>query len=722
MIAFDQKIFLEKIAHSYDPEVFDASDGLPSEELNRKIRELYIANEQNKVPFAITRARMVECFLQNVRIAITECDPFASVLERQTLSVSPPNEILTIQQERKVFYAKTALGDEAVGSEAKKQGLYRCRLDLSHTVPDWDNILQLGVPGLRARAEKCLHSDPSPFAESVVIVYNAFRDFLLRYAAFAEKFQRSDLSATLRFLADNAPETLQQALQLSLLYREIQEIEGEWLRSMGIFDRMYYSFYANDLADGRLTCESAADLLFAYFARFIVQSQGRDNGTPYCMGGLLPAEDDKLAQDGSNDLSRLTWQVFRKLGKVDPKFSLRVNDKTPEDILLLTADCIKEGKTSIVFANEAIAGKMFLKHGKTAADLPNFVPVGCYEPTIMGKELACTMTVLFSFAGLFDELFAQSDFKPVTFDDVLAEYLQLQKKTLAYCMEKVNALETYWQEVNPSPLLSGTLDECMERGLDVSQYGSKYSTSGIMCAGIGTTVDSLMAIRQLVFEKKLVSFSELGKILSANWQGFEELRLQAAHRLPKWGRGEKDADALAEIITRSAGEQIMHTANVKGGTFQMGLWSIDWSFIFGRETSATPDGRLAGSPISRNTGSSIACDSEGVAGLIESVSQLDHTYFADGSVLDVMLSPQAVSGENGSELIIRLIKTFFARGGLFIQFNVLSPDLLRAAQKDPQQYQNLQIRLCGWNVRFIDLPPHIQQTFIEEAENGVKNC
>ena len=104
MIAFDRKIFLEKIAHSYDPEVFAASDGLPSEELNRKIRALYIANEQNKVPFAITRARMIECFLQNVRIAITECDPFASVLERQTLSVSPKNEIITIQQERKIFY------------------------------------------------------------------------------------------------------------------------------------------------------------------------------------------------------------------------------------------------------------------------------------------------------------------------------------------------------------------------------------------------------------------------------------------------------------------------------------------------------------------------------------------------------------------------------------------------------------------------------------------
>ena len=149
----------------------------------------------------------------------------------------------------------------------------------------------------------------------------------------------------------------------------------------------------------------------------------------------------------------------------------------------------------------------------------------------------------------------------------------------------------------------------------------------------------------------------------------------------------------------------------------MGLWSIDWSFIFGRETAATPDGRRSGDPLSRNVGSTVACDREGVAGLIESVSKLDHTAFADGAVLDVMLSPRSVTGEAGTELVVRLIRTFFARGGLFIQFNVLSPDVLRAAQRDPAQYRNLQIRLCGWNVRFIDLAPEVQNTFIAEAEN-----
>ena len=326
------------------------------------------------------------------------------------------------------------------------------------------------------------------------------------------------------------------------------------------------------------------------------------------------------------------------------------------------------------------------------------------------------MTVLFNFAGLFETLFSDEKFIPATFEEVSDKYLELLKNALSNCMEKANRLETYWAEVNPSPLLSGTMDECMFRGLDVSQYGTKYASSGIMCAGLGTAVDSLSAIRSLVFEKKMISFKKLGEILTCNWQEHEKLRLYASGKTVKWGIGNKTADLLGELITRTAGELIKNTPNVKGGTYQMGLWSIDWSFIFGYETGATPDGRFSGTPLSRNSGSSTSCDTEGIAGTIDSVSQLDHTYFADGAVLDVMLSPGTAAGTEGQELIVRLIKTFFARGGFFIQFNVLSPELLKAAQKEPEKYRNLQIRLCGWNVRFIDLAENVQNTFIAEAE------
>ena len=720
MLSPEQILFLEKMQHCFDPAVFAGSDGMSPEKLNLKIREVYDAGEREGIPFPVTRARMVAAFLENVRIAVNDFDPFAAVVERRTLSSGPKSEILFIQQERKAFYAKLSLGEAVSASEAVKTGVYRSRLDLSHTSPDWDNVLTLGVPGLLKRAEDNFRKNPSPFAESVCSVYEAFRQFLLRYGSFAEKQGRHDLSEMLFFLADHAPGTLHQALELSLLYREVQEIEGEWVRSMGIFDRMFRPFYEADLAAARLTQESARVLVCAYFSRFFVQSGGLDNGTPFCFGGGLPDEGEGI-KDGCCELTEIAWQAFRDLGRTDPKFSLRVNPETPENMLRFAAECIQEGKTSMVFANEKAAEKMFLRHGKIPADLFNFLPVGCYEPVIMGKELSCTMTVLFNFAGLFEELFNDNTFAPVCFEDVLQKYLALQKKYLAEAMTKADALEKYWKDVQPSPLLSGTMDDCMERNLDVSCYGTRYSTSGVMCAGLGTAADSLEAIRQLVFVEHKISFPELGELLNQNWMNQEQLRLYAVKRVPKWGNGRESVDSLAEIIAHSAGEQIKGTPNVKGGHYQMGLWSIDWCYIFGRETGATPDGRRSGDPLARNSGSTTACDKEGIAGLIDSVSKLDHSFFADGAVLDLMLSPHSVTGTAGIELIVRLIRTFFARGGLFLQFNMLSPETLRAAQQNPQKYSNLQIRLCGWNVRFIDLAPHIQETFIAEAENGAEN-
>ena len=664
MLSSEQLIFLDKMERSYAPEVFAASDGLPPVELNQKIRKIYKSGMEAKEHFALIRARMLECFLENVRLAVNDFDPFASLIERRTLSTGPESEILKIQAERKAFYAKAVLAEaDRSGAEAVRKGVFRSRLDLSHTSPDWDAILKLGVPGLLRRAEECCLKNTSPFVESVRLAYMAFQQFLLRYASVAESEGRMDLAEMLSFLAKNPPATLRQALELGLLYRELQEIEGEWLRSMGIFDRVYRPFYEADLAAGRLTEDGAEELLLAYFSRFLVQSQGRDNGTPFCFGGILPADNAHEEMDGCCALTRLAWRVFRKLGRIDPKFSLRVNDKTPDDVLHFAAECIKEGKSSMVFANEVSAREMFLQHGKEKADLANFIPVGCYEPTIMGKELSCTMTVLFNFPGIFREMFADMTFTPATFDDVMRRYLEIMRSRLEEAMDKARLLEAHWSDVQPSPFLSGTMEECMARGLDVSQFGTKYATSGVVCAGIGTAVDSLAAIRYLVFEDKQLSFRKLAEILASNWKGQETLRLLAARRAPKWGNGIPSVDALAVKICGTASKLIRTTPNAKGGFYQMGLWSIDLAYTFGRETDATPDGRCKGDPISRNTGSTVGCDTEEIAGLIDSVAKLDHTLFADGSVLDVMLSPRSVAGEAGSELIVRLIRTFFARGG-----------------------------------------------------------
>ena len=690
--------------------------GMEPVELNQKIRELYVSDQAAGVPFAITRAKMLDYFLQNMRIAINGIGKFAGIAERNSLARQPGSEIKCIQSERPGEIARVEFPEEYEEWQNDfKNGWYYPQMDLSHTSPDWDRILTLGIPGLLQLAEEKYAENNSVFYESVKIVYTAFRNFTLRFARLANQHGREDLGNVLSGLADHAPETLQEALQLSILYWNLQEIEGEWVRSLGVFDRQYMPFLEKDLASGRLDEDSAEELIIHYFSFYHAESKGTDAGCAICFGGLLPGEEQK---DGYNLMTRLSWSAFRKLGNPTPKFSMRWNPNTPDEWVNYAAECIREGQNAMVFANEPVVREAFLRRGKEKGDLHNFVPIGCYEPAIMGKELSCTMSCTYNIAKGVEAIFDDKTFHPQSYEEVEERYFQLLGGNLKRALEITSKYEKIWNRINPSPVLSGTMLECMERGLDVTEYGTKYSTSGVPCTGIGTAVDALMAIKTMVFDRKMVSFEELGTILEGNWADHEDLRQFALKRTPKWGCGNPDADTLAQKICDFAANLINHTPNVKGGTYQMGLWSIYYCLTFGNAMKATADGRFEKTGLSKNSGCTAGCDTEGVAGLFESLSRLDHAEFPDGAILDITLPSRTVAGPEGNDFLVNLIKTYFACGGMFIHFNILSAEQLKDAQVNPEKYRNLQVRLCGWNVRFVDLNKQHQDWLIHEVEGA----
>lgn len=691
-------------------------DGLPAEEINQQLMLLYEEDTKKNVPFALTRAKLLDHTLQNMRIAVNPCGKFAGVVERSSLSgrypfTSAAAIIRNIRQHSIMEKEFPDILEKCHKSEAA--GLAVSTLDLSHTVPDWERLLTLGVCGILEEAKSKYEKTSSLFYESVILAYTAFRSFILRFARICGEHDRKDLAAILEKLAYNKPETLQEALQLAILYFHVQEIEGEWLRSFGLFDRLYFPFYEHDLANGTADEEKILELLLHFFAFFHSESKGKDPGCAITFGGLKPDDEEK---DLSNDLTFLAWKAFAILGNPTPKFSLRCNKYTPEKLLDLAANCIQEGKNSMVFANEEIARKAFIKQGKDKEDLANFVPVGCYEPAIMGKELSCTMTCDYNLAKGVQWLFEKPSFHPESYEEVEKAYFSFLEKTLKETMEHALYFERIWERVNPSPILSGTMFECMQNNKDVSNFGTKYCTSGVMCAGLGTAVDSLMAIKNMVFERKMLSFDSFREILEKNWEGAEDLRQYAMKRPQKWGCGDPEADLTAEKICRMAANLINNTKNAKGNTFQMGLWSIYFCLIFGSKMKATADGRLAGSTLSKNSGATAGCDRQGIAGLFESLAKLDHSQFPDGAILDVMLPQSTAKGEEGASFIKNLVKTFFANGGMFIHFNILSLEELKDAQIHPEKYRNLQVRLCGWNVRFIDLSKEHQNWLIHEAQ------
>ncbi len=688
----------ERLVRQYERMELAEDTGLAVPELEAKVRSYLDAHrDEHRIR---TKAAVLAFLLENARIGVDDYDWFADRIGTGGILCKLRNE--WHHEAGKDLPRRSALGHPA-GS---------ANLDLSHTSPDWRNVLRYGPAGIRDRARSALQTarddEAREFYAAVATVYDAFCKYILRLATEAERKGAIRLIEPLKTLAVRPARTFHEALLISYLYNQVQEIDGALVRSQGHFDRLYLDYYRRDLAEGRLTRAQAKELIAFYFEKFL--SQHFRAGNNVCFGGWKPD-----GSDVCNELTELAFEVFAERKAVDPKLSFRLNPHTPDKYLLAAAECVRNGQTAIVFANDEAAYRMFRRAGKAEDDLIDFLPIGCYEPAIMGRELSCTMSALLNMPRVLEYVFASLD-KPASIGEVEARYKEILAGVIDETLAETRWWEARWKQVNPSPVISGTMDSCFEKGRDVSNAGTKYSTSGVMCAGLGTVADSFAALNHLVFENKICTWDELRRCLANNWEGADNLCLLAQRRAPKWGNDNAVADGFAARLGAYTAELINRTRNQRGGHFQMGCWSIDYSVTFGRETKATPDGRRNGDPISKNLGAAIGCDTAGITSLINSAAKLDHTAFPDGSVLDIMLHPSVVRGVEGSRVIADLIKTYFRQGGLFIQFNVFDAETLKDARRHPQKYTSLQVRVCGWNARFIDLSPEMQECFIAEAE------
>ena len=714
---------------------YDASSGLSIDELMDNAKQ-YLA-EHKEEPRIVQKANIFSLVLSQGQIEVDEKDWFADRLNHGDLLIKIRREWHLEVEEKHLTKEKQ------INVQASEKGSFIAELDVGHTSPDWSCILRYGPLGLRERArqarklaesEQKLTEEKRAFYEAVDIVYSAVIKFIRRLSVQAEKMGREHpqeqermekVAHSLYAISERPPQTLHEALQLAYIYHELQEMEGENVRSMGGFDSLYYPYYANDLKMGRLTRDQAKELIQFFFFKFFAKTQGLLMGKNFYFGGQNPDGTDRI-----NDLSYAAYEAYEELATVDPKLSVRVHSKTPDAFLRKVANCIRSGLNSMVLANDEVTIPTMLKHGKTPEDAYNYLLIGCYEPAVAGKEISCSMAITLNMAKSV-ELALYNGMDPLSgeqigiqtgeakafrcFEDFYAAY----KKQLAYqtktAINITKTFEKYWPVVNPSPLLSGTMTECIQQGRDVSAGGAKYNNSGCMCCSFASTVDSLFAIKTLVFEQKLCSLEELQKLLKEDWKSNEQLRLIAQTRLEKWGNNYEQVDKLGRTLADFMASIVNGEPNNRGGQFAAALFSIDFCHKYGLLTGALPDGRRAYQPLSKNLGAVTAMDKEGVTALINSVTKLDFTQFPDGSVLDIMLHPTAVQGEDGLNALVSLIRTYFGQGGFAIQFNIFDVNTLLDAQKHPERYANLQVRVCGWNVYFVNLSTAEQEEFIKSA-------
>ena len=416
----------------------------------------------------------------------------------------------------------------------------------------------------------------------------------------------------------------------------------------------------------------------------------------------------------------------------NPKVQIKVGKNTPNDFLRKVLEMVKGGNSSVVFINEDTVTRSLMSRGASYEEALDSAISGCYEYKIKAKSIDISSIyfnaakcVEFVFSEGFDPIsqsFVGARTKPIeemtSFEDFYTAYREQLAHIVNTSFDIISRAEAKVQLLNPSLMYSPTIPDCATKLRDAMDSGIQ-NTRGTLFNGFASAVDSLMGVYELVFEKKVTTLTELKAALAANWKGYEKLQLLAKRAKHKYGRGDKLADLYAVAIHRLYHSLIADKKSAHGGCTTYELHSARSFIIQAKTMGATPDGRFAGEEISKNASPTIGADTNGITALISSVTSLDMSLANGGGCLDAMLHPSAVAGDDGTDAFLAVLKTYMEKGGASIHFNIMNADILRDAQAHPENYKNLQVRVCGWNVLWNNMAREEQEAYIKRAESIV---
>ena len=715
----------EKLCRQFENIEWIADSGVSPEELNAQHARI-MQNEEG-LPKSLIKAKTFDMILRLSPIAIDKDDIFQDKIFQGEKWGG------LIARQRNVWEAEvcnTYLKDEVEKkSAAHEAGAYSANSDFGHTSPNSKLLLDVGFVGLLDRirqysAKENLTQKQKDFYASCRIVLEAILFFINRLAKETEKTNK-DSSTALYHIANSKPQNIYEAMQLIILYFFLHEnVGGTRVRTLGRLDSMLYPFYQNDLAKGTYTKAEIKEMLKFFLNKFWSAKVPFD--LPICLGGL-----DENGNEVTNELTYLFVETYNELNIHSPKIHIRVSDKTPEDFVKLVLRCIRGGNSSFVFVNDNTVVNALKNVGIKETDARNFVPIGCYEPAVWGKEIGCTgngkvnlaKAVEFAITNGVDhqsgkQISIQTG-EIKTYEDFISAVKAHIRYMVECGMDYIRKIETHYGEIGPDPILSAMYDRSVETGVDVFEGGAEYNNTSYYVCFIASLVDSVCAVKRLVFEEKRITFAELCGLLKNNWEGNETLRLIARSIPEKYGNNNPVADAVTKEFMDYCARLITNQPNSRGGVFKAANFTIDYFVPFGKKTMATPDGRMAGEVLSKNLCATVGQDKKGVTALINSATKFDHSQYPNGTVLDVVLHPSAVSGEDGLDVFYHLLKTYLRKGGMALHGNVFDAEELKKAQKEPDKYKNLQVRVCGWNAYFVNLSKVEQDCFIKQSEGSI---
>jgi formate C-acetyltransferase len=505
----------------------------------------------------------------------------------------------------------------------------------------------------------------------------------------------------------------------------------------GRLDQHLYPFYEKGLEDGSLTKEKAAELLQLLWIKFNnhpappkvgVTAEESNTYNDFALINTGGVKSD--GSDGVNELSYLILDVVEEMRIPQPSSMVQISKKTPDSFLKRALRIIKTGFGQPSVFNTDVIIQELLRQGKTIEDARNGGASGCVETGAFGKE-CYILTGYFNLAKVL-EITLNNGLDPRTgkkiglktgdpvefhsFDELFAAFKRQLNYLIDIKVEGNNVIERLYAEHLPVPFLSLLISDCIAKGKDYNDGGARYNTNYIQGVGLGTITDSLTAIKYQVFDKRQVTLREMLKALEADFDRYENLRQRLLNKTPKYGNDDEYADNIMKAIFEIYYNSIEGRPTTKGGHYSINLLPTTVHVYFGKVLGATPDGRKAKEPVSEGVSPVQGADRKGPTAVIKSVSKIDHAR-TGGTLLNQKFAPELLADEEGLDRLAHLIRTYFKLDGHHIQFNVVNAETLRDAQKHPEKYGDLLVRVAGYSDYFVNLSTELQNEIIKRTEH-----
>ncbi len=600
---------------------------------------------------------------------------------------------------------------------------------ISHLTIDFETVLKKGVNHIQKQAEdafkKYKGTEKGPFIQSCIHCLQCMKIWHDRYLkALKNKPAYSKNFENLQNVPFEPAKNFYEAVQSIWFTFAFVRLCGNW-PGIGRIDWLLGDYLEKDLADATLTLDEAREILAHFFIKGCEWVKGGDYGSGDAQHyqNILLAGVDENGKEVTNAVTHLVLDILEELGISDFPTTVRINKNTDTKLLTRIAEVIRYGGGVVAVYNEDLIIDSLTDYGYELDEARRFANDGCWEIQIPGKTFF-TYTP-FDALQILQQIMLEDYSDNTCFSDFESLYNAfidgLKNKVIGiaasinenrFIYTAVPTKDWKWKPSTPCTVVSLFEQGCIKKGLSYLEGGPIYNIVSPHIGGLTDVVNSLYAIKKLVFDEQKVTFEQLVQLLKTNWEGSEALRQYALNKYSYFGNDNDEVDIIAKNIISDFADicdNLESGYKTPAGVSTFGR-QLEWS----RLRMATPYGKKAHEVLAGNFSPTPGTDKEGATAIIKSYCKADLKHTVSGAALDIKLLPSSVNGENGIEAISALIKGFVTLGGHFMQLDIADTELLKKAQEHPEDYQNLSVRVSGWNARFVTLNREWQNMIIAQ--------